>query len=307
MVGFRVAITKTGKEVAGFLFLFSCVIIQFMVLLEGKKIADEILHEIKKITATLNNKPRLGIVVVGPNPVIEKFIEQKKRAADFAGIEMRTYNFSESVTTNELRKRLSEIVHEPKNSGVVIQLPLPAHINTQYILNGVIPQKDVDMLSAKSLGNFIVGKSKMLPPVVGAVQQIFDYYKIPFREKKIVIAGAGNLVGRPVAMWLLREHVTFTIIDKHSPNPDEVLRGADVIISGMGAPRFITGDKVKPEVVIIDAGTSESEGKLVGDADFGSLQEKASFLTPVPGGIGPLTVAMLLKNTLTMTKDKVND
>ena len=287
-----------------FYFWQFCVIINFMMLLEGKKIAEEMLDEVKNNIMHLKTKLRLGIVMVGKDPVVEKFIRQKKKTAAHAGIEMRIYAFDENITTNELRKRISEIVHEKKNSAVVVQLPLPPHINSQYILNAVTPEKDADMLSAKSIGDFVVGKSEILPPVAGATKIIFDYYQIPFREKRIVVAGTGSLVGRPVALWLLREHSTFTVINKSTQNSEEILKEADIIISGMGAPRFITKEKVKEGVIIIDAGTSESEGKLVGDADPESLKEKASYITPVPGGVGPLTVAVLLKNVLALARAK---
>lgn len=273
-------------------------------ILDGKKLSEKILEEVKKEVANLEGKTRLAIVLVGEDPVIKKFIEQKKKVAESVGINIRIYPFDEKITTNELRKKIAEIVHEEKNSGVIIQLPLPSHINAQYILNSVTPEKDVDMLSAKSLGNFIVGRSPILSPVAGAVKAFFEEYKIEYKNKHIVVAGAGSLVGRPVALWLFSEHASFSVINQDTPNPENFLREADIIISGIGKPKFITGEKVKEEVVVIDAGTSESEGKLVGDVDFGSVSKKASFITPVPGGVGPVTIALLLKNLVTLSQSK---
>ena len=258
----------------------------------------------------MTEKFRLGIVVVGGNPAVKSFIAQKRKAADGVGIDTRVYPFSAEITTNELRKRISEIVHEKRNSAVIIQLPLPGHINTQYILNSVPPEKDADVLSARAVGNFSVGKSPIMPPVAGAIKALFEEYGIDYKNKYIVILGAGNLVGKPTALWLLNEKATFSVIRSATRHPEEFLRQADIIISGIGKPGFITGNMVKDGVVLIDAGTSESEGpstglgikKLVGDADFDSVSAKCSYITPVPGGVGPLTVTMLFKNLVTLSK-----
>lgn len=275
-----------------------------MILLDGKKLSQKILEDLKHEIAGKKKKLRLAIIVIGEDPVIKKFIAQKKKTAESVDIDIRIYPFEESITTNELRKRIAEIVHEEKNSGVIVQLPLPAHINTQYILSAVTPEKDVDVLSARALGNVVVGKSPVISPVAGAVKAFFEEYAIEYKDKHILVAGFGNLVGRPIAIWLFGEHATFSVINKDSPNPEKLFREADIIITGVGKPKFITGDMVKEGVVIMDAGTSESEGGLVGDVDFDSVGPKSSFITPVPGGIGPLTVAFLLKNLVTLSKEQ---
>lgn len=273
-----------------------------MILLDGKKLADKILKELKQKLDGSGLSLRLAVVMVGENPVIQKFVEQKKKTAQSIGIDVRIYHFEGAITTNELRKRIAEIVHEEKNSGVIIQLPLPPHINAQYILNAVTPEKDIDMLSSRSIGSFVVGKTETLPPVVGAIRTFFEEYNIDFREKGIVVLGGGHLVGRPTALWLVRERANFTLISKETAGSDKILREADIIITGIGKPKFITADMVKDGVIILDAGTSESEGKMAGDVDFESVSKKALFITPVPGGIGPLTVALLLKNLVTLAE-----
>lgn len=281
-----------------------------MILFDGKKLSRKILSEFKETVVGMTEKFRLGIVVVGGNPAVKSFIAQKRKAADGVGIDTRVYPFPAEITTNELRKRISEIVHEKRNSAVIIQLPLPGHINTQYILNSVPPEKDADVLSARAVGNFSVGKSPIMPPVAGAIKALFEEYGIDYKNKYIVILGAGNLVGKPTALWLLNEKATFSVIRSATRHPEEFLRQADIIISGIGKPGFITGNMVKDGVVLIDAGTSESEGpstglgikKLVGDADFDSVSAKCSYITPVPGGVGPLTVTMLFKNLVTLSK-----
>lgn len=273
-----------------------------VILLDGRKLSQKILDGVEVEVKKVGKKLRLAAVVLGNDPVVEKFVAQKKKTAEAVGVDVRIFQFEASITTNELRKRLSEIVHEKKNTGVIIQLPLPEHINAQYILNSVTPEKDVDVLSARMIGNFIIGKSSILPPVVGAIKALFNEYEIDYKNKYVVVAGAGNLVGQPTALWLLNEKVTFSVVRSGTENPKEFLRRADVIISGVGKPKFIRGDMVKEGVIIIDAGTSESGGKIVGDVDFDSVAPKASYVTPVPGGVGPVTVAILLKNLLTLTK-----
>lgn len=273
-----------------------------MIILDGRKLSKKILAEAKKEITGFQIKPRLAVIVVGRDPVVEKFITQKKKVAKEIGVDVRVYPFEERITTNELRKRLSRIVHEERNTGVVIQLPLPQHINTQYILNSVIPEKDVDVLSARAVGNFAVGKNFLMPPVAGAVRAFFEEYGIEYKNKYTVVLGAGNLVGKPVAFWLLNERVTFGIIGSSTPNAAEFLQRADIIISGIGVPKFITGDMVKEGVVVIDAGTSEAKGKLVGDVDFDSVSCKSSYITPVPGGVGPVTVVFLFKNLVELAK-----
>ena len=273
-------------------------------IIDGRKIAEEIKSDLKIEVANLNKKLRLAVVYVGDNSASAKFIERKKKFGDEIGIDVRVYKFPKDISTNQLRKKIAEIVHIKQNTGVIIQLPLPPQINTQYILNSVPTEKDPDMLSARSIGNFATGKADILPPVVCAIKAIFEKYKIDYKNKFIVLLGAGNLVGKPAAIWLLNEKATFNVVRSKTQNPEEFLKKADIIISGIGKPKFITGDMVKDGVIIIDAGTSESEGKLSGDADFDSVSVKASHITPVPGGVGPITVAMLFQNLVNLAKER---
>lgn len=280
-----------------------------MTIIDGKKIAEEIKDVLKKEVAATNKKLRLAVVYVGENPASAKFIEQKKKFGKEIGVDTRAYNFPDDISTNELRKKIAEIVHIKQNTGVIIQLPLPPQINTQYILNSVPPEKDPDMLSARSVGIFAVGKSAVLSPVVGAIKTIFEKYKVEYKNKYVVLMGAGNLVGKPTAIWLLNEKAAFSVVINSTKNPEEFLKKADIIISGIGKPKFITGDMIKNGVVIIDCGTSIAKGvnlvsksRLFGDVDSDSVSKKASFITPVPGGVGPITVAMLFQNLVNLVK-----
>lgn len=274
-----------------------------MILMDGKKIAERMLGGIRDDVAVLPKRPRLAVVVVGEDPVIASFIREKKKAGQYVGIDVRAYPFSADITTNELRKRIAEIVHEKENTAVIIQLPLPPHINKQYILNAIPSEKDADVLSARAVGDFAVGKSKAVPPVVGAVEALLEEYKIDWRDgAHIVILGAGALVGKPLALWLTRENAHITVIGQDAKRHASVIRTADIVISGTGKPGIVTGEMIKEGAVVIDAGTSESEGKVKGDIDADSVSQKAAYLAPVPGGVGPLTVAVLMRHVVTLAR-----
>ncbi len=283
-----------------------------MVILDGKALAGKIIAALKEEYARLPGKLSLAAVVVGSDAVVGKFIAQKKKVAEELGVDFRVYEYAPDISTNELRKRLAVLVHDADPDGIIIQLPLPPELNRQYILNSVPPEKDVDMLSARAMGDFAVGKSRILPPVVGAVKALLEEYHIDVGAKHVLVIGAGMLVGKPVALWLTNEKASFSVVGEHTPDISEFIKKADVIITGVGKPNLITGDMVKEGTVVIDAGTAESGdpaaeggiGKLVGDVDFDSVSPKASYITPVPGGVGPLTVAMIYQNLLILAQSK---
>lgn len=282
-------------------FMFLCYNV-VMILLDGKKLSQRIIGELKEEIIGIKKLLRLAVVVVGKDSVVQKFIAQKRKTAEQIGVDFKIYPFEEIVTAHDLRTRVAEIVHEKKNTGVIIQLPLPVHIGKQHMLNAIPPDKDVDVLSSRAIGNVVVGKSPVISPVAGAVKALFDEYSIQCAGKRIVIMGSGALVGKPIALWLLSQRVGFSIANEDTPDAQSLLKEADIIISGIGKPGFITGAMIKEGVIIVDAGTSESNGKLAGDVDFESASTHASFITPVPGGVGPVTVAMLFKNLVELAK-----
>ena len=273
-----------------------------MVLLDGKKLAGRMLDAVKNDVGALSKKPRLAVVVVGEDPVIRSFIREKKKAADRVGIDVRIYPFPADITTSALRGRIARIVHEKENSAVIIQLPLPSHINRQYILDAIPPEKDADVLSSRAIGNFAAGKGLVMPPVVGAVMALLEAHEVDWHHKHVAILGAGMLVGLPLALWLTREHAHFTVIGADVERDADRVRAADIVISGIGKPGIVTGEMIKEGATVIDAGTSESQGKVVGDVDTDSVRPKASFLSPVPGGVGPMTVAVLMRNVAALAQ-----
>lgn len=278
-----------------------------MAIIDGKKIAEEIKNELKEQVIKSERKLKLAIVQVGENEVSKKFIERKINFAEEIGVKTEIYNLPAEISADELGKKLTEICAGQENNGVILQLPLPEHINTQRALDNIIPEKDVDVLSSRAFGDFVTGHSKILPPLVGVIKIIFEKYDIKPAGKKIVIIGRGILVGKPIANWLIGEGATVSVLNSKTINPSGYTLMADIIISGTGKPDLIKSNIVKKGVVIIDAGMSSqssvvsSQTKLIGDV-APEVVEKSSLFTPVPGGVGPITVAMLFKNLVELNK-----
>ncbi|MBI2024171.1 bifunctional 5,10-methylenetetrahydrofolate dehydrogenase/5,10-methenyltetrahydrofolate cyclohydrolase [Candidatus Giovannonibacteria bacterium] len=272
-------------------------------IVDGKAIAEKIRASLREEIFKLNKsgkKIRLAVIKVSGDPVTEKYLKTKKNFAESIGVEVRVYEVLPDISTNKLREKVSEIVHIKENNGVIIQLPFPEKINIQYVLDAIIPEKDPDMLSSRSLGKFGTGKSRIFPPVVAAVNKIFKEYGVELKGKQVVVVGAGRLVGKPITTWLLNQKATISVIDENTPDVSNITLRADVIISGVGKPGLIKPDMVKEGAVLIDCGTSESSGQVRGDIDP-EAAKKASLFAPVPGGVGPVTVAMLFKNLLELS------
>jgi len=273
-----------------------------MILLDGKKIAGKLLNEIKKEIKEKKLQLKLAVILVGENSVSEIFIREKEKACQKVGIDFELFKFPSIIAPETLEREIKKIVDNPENSGIVIQLPLPKDLNVQEILNLIPSEKDIDVLSEKSIRKFKRGELKILPPVVEGIKIILEEYKISLKDKKTVIVGAGRLVGKPLSFWLKREGVEFSIIDEKTKNISARIKEADIVISGVGKKGLIKGGMIKNGAIVIDAGSSCEKDKISGDVDFKSVSQKASYITPVPGGIGPLTVACLLKNLVKMNK-----
>jgi len=269
-------------------------------LIDGRKIAEEIKEKLRNDIKTGGRKLKLAIIQVGDNEVSKKFIERKVKFAKEIGIETEVYNLPAGISTGELCKKLAEICRE-KNNGVILQLPLPAHIDTQRALDSIIPEKDVDVLSSRAFGNFTTGRSNVLPPLVGVIKTIFEKYEVESAGKNIVVIGRGILVGKPIANWLIGEGATVSILNSKTKDISGFTKKADIIISGTGKPNLIKPDIVKEGIIAIDGGTAMEDGKLKGDFDP-AVAGKAHLFTPVPGGVGPITVAMLLKNLVELSR-----
>jgi methylenetetrahydrofolate dehydrogenase (NADP+)/methenyltetrahydrofolate cyclohydrolase len=273
-----------------------------MIILDGKKLSEKILERLRRKIQNRHLNLSLAAILIGDNPISEVFLRQKERICQKAGVGFRLFKFSEKISAKKLKEEIKQIVLDPDNSGIIIQLPLPPKFNTQEILNLIPPEKDIDVLSEKSLGKLYTGTSEILPPVVSGISKLLKEYKIPVKGKNVVVVGAGKLVGQPLILWLLREKATVSVINEFTKNVSSIIKKADILISGVGKANLIKGNMIKRGVVIIDAGTSVEKGKLVGDVDFKSVSKKASYITPVPGGVGPMTIAGLLENLIILNK-----
>jgi methylenetetrahydrofolate dehydrogenase (NADP+)/methenyltetrahydrofolate cyclohydrolase len=274
-----------------------------MKILDGSKLSQNILAGLPS-----SQKAKLAVVQVGNNPVSEKYIKEKRKAAKGLGVGFRLARFPLRVSEATLAREIEEIGKDRKVSGMIVQLPLPKSLNTQRVLDCIPLQKDVDVLSSKALGLFAQGALPWLPPTVKAVSILLKEAKVHLKGARFLVIGAGRLVGLPVSLWLLKEGATLTIANKATKNLSSLTKQADVIISGVGKRGLVKGNMVKKGAVVIDAGTSVESGpstrsarsgrqaKLVGDVDFESVAKKAGYLSPVPGGVGPLTVACLFHN-----------
>lgn len=266
-----------------------------MKIVNGKKIASLVKENIAKIITEQDLQKSLAIFYVGDNPVIDNFINLKKKFGEDVGVRVRVFKYEKDITTKKLIDEIKTISEE--FDGVVVQLPLPAHIDKKKVLNSVSPEKDIDVLSEKRYKKFAKGDFSFFPPVVGAVVEVLNFYEISLDGKNVVVVGEGLLVGRPVFDWLKKAGFKPKMVNEKTKNKEDIYKKADVIISGVGIPGLIKKNFVKKGVVLIDAGSSSEDGQIVGDISK-DCKTKASIFSTVPGGIGPITIAILFKNLL---------
>ena len=271
--------------------------------MNGKQIAQEIKDELKLQFATFSRRPKLDIVYAGQDPAIESFMKLKLRVAEEVGVEIEIHRFPDTISEEELLTEVKKIAIEENSNGMIVQLPLPNGMNVQEILNAVPSQKDVDMISDEAFQLFVQEKTTLIPPVARAVMEILRRNSIEVKEKKVAVLGKGILVGKPVSVCMKRAEAVLTELDRSNGDPSPYLQEAEIIVSGIGQPHFIKPEMLKDGVVLIDAGTSEREGGVSGDADP-SCAAKCSLFTPVPGGLGPIMVTMLFQNLLELLKNK---
>ncbi|OGZ08323.1 MAG: hypothetical protein A2942_01550 [Candidatus Lloydbacteria bacterium RIFCSPLOWO2_01_FULL_50_20] len=270
-------------------------------LVDGRAIAAELHERLAHAVGGLSQPPQLAIVIVGDDPVIESFVRIKKKIAEKLGISVIERRFDASVLASELLDAVKKLSEERTVDGIIIQLPLPSPIETQAILDAVPLKKDVDMLATHSVAAFRRGDAPVLPPVVGAIEEILERNAVAVTGKDVLIIGHGRLVGAPAELFFRHNDAHVTVIGREVERLSELTKEADIIISGAGQPGLLKPEMLKHGVVLIDAGTSESGGKIVGDAEP-SCAEVASIFTPVPGGVGPIAVALIFKNLLLLAK-----
>lgn len=284
-------------------------------ILDGKRIAKEIQGEIKlrvqQFVDTHGRRPVLAAVLVGDDPASQVYVRNKERACERVGIGSKLIRVPASANTQELLEIVSDLNSNPEVNGILVQLPLPEAIDTQRILDSVDARKDVDAFHPTNVGLISQGRPSFLPCTPHGVCQILARYDIETKGKHAVVVGRSDIVGKPMAMMLASRDIglgskyanaTVTVCHSRSQDLPGITRQADILIAAIGKPKFITDNMVKPGVVVIDVGINRTDDGLVGDVDFESVSQLASHITPVPGGVGPLTVTMLLENTLTAAK-----
>ena len=274
-----------------------------MIVIDGKKLSQEILSKIKTEVAGLSFRPIFCDILVGDDKVSMQYVDMKSRVANSVGILFHKNNLPFSITTDELVKEIEILNKIPNMCGIILQLPLPIHIDTKVVLDTVDPKLDVDCLGSVMSEKFYNGDIDIAPPTALACMEILNSLNLNLKDKKIVVLGWGNLVGKPVSALLHFFDLNPIIIRSQTINKEKLLKEADIVISGIGKGKYIRGDMIKKGVILIDAGTSESNSGIVGDVEIDSVKDIAGYVSPVPGGVGPMTVAMLLKNVLTVAKN----
>ena len=270
-------------------------------IVDGKAITKEIKEELKKRIARLPQPPTLDIFVMSDDFATSKFVAIKKKTAAEVGVPMREVILADETTTEELIAH----IRDSRADGMVVQLPLAPHIDLEAVLAAIPREKDPDVMSHESQKRFMEGDETVLPPVTGALVAVLETHRVDPRGKRIAIVGNGKLVGQPAAVWFRNHGAEVTIVNRKTPDIGAVTRASDIIVLGTGKPGILTPDMITERSVVLDAGTSETAGKLAGDADPACAQ-KAALFTPVPGGIGPITVAIIFRNLLALLAENKN-
>ena len=277
-------------------------------IIDGKKISAQVRAEIKEKCQKLIEKgvtPGLAVIIVGEDPASKVYVRNKKKACEEVGFFSEVYELPESTTEDELLTLVKRLNTDDKIHGILVQLPLPKHLDDKIIISNINPEKDVDAFHPSNVGKIMIGEYDFLPCTPAGVMVLLEKSGIEISGKECVVVGRSNIVGKPQAMLLLHANGTVTVCHSRTKNLAEVTRRADILVVAIGKADFITGDMVKEGAVVIDVGMNRNaEGKLTGDVDFASVEPKASYITPVPGGVGPMTITMLLQNTLTAASKK---
>lgn len=269
-------------------------------IIDGKKISNEIKDELKVKVEKLKDEGKhvtLAVVLVGDDPASKVYVANKKKACDYIGIKSLSYELPEQTSQAELLKLVEKLNNDPDVNGILVQLPLPAHIDEQAVISAISPAKDVDGFHPLNVGKLNVGQKGMVSCTPAGIIELLKRSGICIEGKECVIIGRSNIVGKPMASLMLKENATVTVCHSRTKNLKEVAKRADILIVAMGKPRFINRDYVKEGAVVIDVGIHRDDNnKLCGDVDYSDVLDHVSAITPVPGGVGPMTIAMLMKN-----------
>ena len=274
-------------------------------IIDGKVISASVKERVKNGVAELNSKGitvGLAVIIVGDDPASKIYVANKKKACEALGIISEEYALPASTTEEELLALVDELNHKKSINGILCQLPLPSHLDEKLIINSILPEKDVDAFHPANVGRIMIGDFDFVPCTPAGIMEMLAYENIDPEGKSCVVIGRSNIVGKPMAILLLHKNGTVTVCHSRTKNLKEICSKADILVAAVGKAKFVTADMVKEGAVVIDVGMNRVDGKLYGDVDFEEVSKKASAVTPVPGGVGPMTIAMLMQNTLTAAK-----
>ena len=279
-------------------------------IINGKEISTAVKERIKNEVEALKEKGinvGLAVILVGENPASKVYVANKKKACEELGIKSFEFKLPEQTTEEELISLVKKLNEDSEVNGILCQLPLPSHLDESTVINTIVPEKDVDAFHPVNVGKIMIGDFDFLPCTPAGIMEMLAYMNIDICGKECVVIGRSNIVGKPMAMLLLHKNATVTVCHSKTKNLKAVTSRADVLVSAVGRAGFVTADMVKEGAVVIDVGMNRNaENKLCGDVDFEAVKEKCSAITPVPGGVGPMTIAMLMQNTLTAAKKQNN-
>ncbi len=276
-------------------------------IIDGKKSADEIVQDLAMEINKLDRKPGLAAVVVGDNPASHLYVGMKEKKCREAGIYSERHNLAGSASEAELLKLIEKLNTDPKIHAILMQMPLPKQIRSEKIIEKIASEKDVDCFKPENIGNLIAGNETIAPCTPKGIMHLLEKYKVQTKGKNATVIGRSMIVGKPSAIMLTNRDATVTLCHSKTENLAEHTKNADIIIVAAGTAKLLKGDMIKKGCTIIDVGTNKLEGKLAGDVDFEECKKVAGLITPVPGGVGPMTIAMLLKNTLECYKQQNDD
>ena len=282
-----------------------------MTIIDGKALSEKILKEIEQEHSELEKKVErkagLAVIIVGENPASQIYVRNKIRACEKVGFHSETIRLDENITEENLLLEIEKLNNNSNIDGILVQLPIPKHIDGLKIINAISAKKDVDGFHTTNIGKMMIGdETGFLPCTPAGVIQMFEEYNINLEGKDVLVIGQSNIVGKPMTLLLIKKRATVQVCNSKTKNLSEKLQKADVIVAAAGSPKLIKATDVKEGVVIIDVGINRVDGKLCGDVDFEEVSKKTSFITPVPGGVGPMTIAILIKNTFKSYKQKIN-
>jgi len=272
-------------------------------IIDGKEIAKKIRERIKEEVTAMEKKPGLAAIIVGENPASKIYVGIKRKTCDEVGIYSEEHKLPEETSENELLELIRKLNADDKIHAILLQLPVPKHINSEKALSAIALEKDVDGFSSVNIGRLVSGNESFVPCTPKGIIRLLEEAGIEIEGKNAVVVGRSNIVGKPTALMLLNRNATVTICHSSTKNLGEVTKQADILVVAVGKPNLVTADMVKEGAVVIDVGMNKVEEKLVGDVDFENVKETAGWITPVPGGVGPMTVAMLLENTVKIYRE----